>query len=143
MLDALLGKVLAAHKVVVDVVEAFSPGIQPLLREINELGTEATPEARLTIAANVTVVDLGLYELIIRDVMVFLQMVLEALSAVTNLGAGTALKLLYIAAPRLEMKMLGVFMSFPIILAAECFVAGQECAAVRPRVALHVFSETR
>lgn len=42
--------------------------------------------------------------------------------------------------PCLEMEMLRVFMAFPVILAAECFGAGGECAAVRPRVSLHMFS---
>jgi hypothetical protein len=142
-LDGLLGQAMATHEVVVDVVEAFSPSIHTLLRKINELGTEATPEAGLTVAANATVFDLGLYDLSIRDVMIFLQMVLEALSAVTHLGAGTAFKLLCIAAPCLEMEVLRVFVSLPIILAAKGFVTGQECAAIRPRVTLHMFPKPR
>jgi hypothetical protein len=36
------------------------------------------------------------------------------------------------------MKVLRVFMSLPIILTAKDFIAGQECAAIRPLVTLHV-----
>jgi hypothetical protein len=34
-------------------------------------------------------------------------------------------------------------MSLPIILAAKDFIAGQECAAVRPLVTFHVLPDKR
>jgi hypothetical protein len=132
---------MTTHEVVIDMVESFSPGFHALLCEINELGAEATPETALTIATNATGFDLILQDLRIRNIMGFLQMLLKALSTVPYLGAGTAFDLLRIAEPRLEMEVLRVFVSFPIILAAESFVASREGAAIRPRVTLHVFSE--
>jgi hypothetical protein len=41
------------------------------------------------------------------------------------------------------MKVLRVLMSLPIILAAKDFIAGQECAAVRPLVTFHVLPDKR
>jgi hypothetical protein len=67
------------------------------------------------------------------------QVLLKSLSAVTHLGTSAAFKSLLIAAPSLQVKVLGVLVTLPIILAAKGLVAGQEGAAIRPLVTLHVF----
>jgi ATP-dependent protease HslVU (ClpYQ) ATPase subunit len=122
-LDASLGAT-TTHKVVINVVEALSPSFQALLLEINELSTEPTPEAALTIATNATGIDLSLQDIGIRDLMIFLQMILENQSTVTHLGTGNAFNFeLCVAAPSLDMEMLRVFVSFPIILTVESFAA--------------------
>jgi len=69
------------------------------------------------------------------------QVLLKSLSAVTHLGTSAAFKSLLIAAPSLQVKVLGVLVTLPIILAAKDLVAGQEGAAIRPLVTLHVFPE--
>jgi hypothetical protein len=94
------------------------------LPQVDKPVAEPTPEAGLTVATNATGIELGLQDLGIRDNMTFPQMLFEGLSAVTHLGTGTAFYFLCVAAPSLEMEMLRVFVSFPIILAAESFVAG-------------------
>lgn len=66
-------------------------------------------------------------------------MLLESLSAITHLGACAAFKSLFVASPSLEVKVLRIFMTLPIILAAKGLVAGQEGAAIWPLVTLHVF----
>jgi hypothetical protein len=70
--------------------------------------------------------------------MFLLQMFLEGLSSIGCLGARTAFGFLFIATPGLEMVMLGILVSFPVVLATEDFVAGSECTAIRPLVTLHV-----
>jgi hypothetical protein len=73
--------------------------------------------------------------------MRFYKMLLESLSAITHLGACAAFKPLFVASPSLEVKVLRIFMTLPIILAAKGLVAGQEGAAIWPLVTLHVFPE--
>jgi hypothetical protein len=132
---------VTTHEVVINVIEAFSPGFHAFLGELNKLGTEATPEPVLAVASNVAYIEFGPQDLGIRNIMVFLQMILKALATITHLGTGAAFNFLCIAKPSLDMKMLGVFVSLPVILAAEGFVACREGAAIRPRVAFHVLSK--
>jgi hypothetical protein len=73
--------------------------------------------------------------------MRFYQMLLESLSTVTHLGAYAAFNSFFTASPSLEVKVLRIFMTLPIVLAAKGFVAGQEGAAIWPLVTLHMFPE--
>jgi len=95
----------------------------------------------LAVATNSTGVKLGLEEsVIIRYLMRLYQMITESLTAVTHLGACAAFRSLLIAPPSFQVKVLRVFVTLPVVLAAKYFVTGQEGAAVRPLVTLHVFS---
>jgi hypothetical protein len=62
------------------------------------------------------------------------QVVLEALATITDLRASIIL-----TRPRLELEMLTTFMSFPVILGAEFFLAAFERATVGFLVTLSVF----
>ncbi len=44
-----------------------------------------------------------------------------------------------IATPNLEVEMLAVLVSLPVVLAPETFITGSECAAVGALVSFHVF----
>lgn len=112
------------HEVVINMVEALSPGIEALFREINGLDTEPTPVADLTIATNAAGIGLGLQGPGIGNFMILPQMLFELRLAVTYLGIGAAFNFLCVTAPHREIEMLGAFMRFPIILTAKGFVAG-------------------
>lgn len=62
------------------------------------------------------------------------QVILEALATIADLRASVVL-----TRPRLELEMLAAFMTFPVILGAEFFLATFECATVRFLVTLSVF----
>jgi len=138
ILDTLLGEWLPSHEVIVDVIKALSPCFQTFLLEDDQLGAEATPKAGLTIATDATVFELCLQIVIIRKLVVPLQVVLKTLSAVTHLGTGTAFRSLLITSPCLQVIMLRIFMSLPVVLTTKGLVAGQEGAAIRPLVTFHV-----
>ncbi len=72
--------------------------------------------------------------------MGFLEMLGECLATVADFGAGPAFGTLGVAAPGFEVEVLRIFMAFPVVFATEGFGAGEEGAAVGPRVTLHVFS---
>jgi hypothetical protein len=112
-----------SHEVVINMIEALGPGVESPLLQVDKLVAEPTPEAGLTVATNATGIELGFQDNGIRDFVTFLQMLLEGQSAVTHLGTGAAFNFLCVTAPSLDMEMPRVFMSFPIILAAESFVA--------------------
>jgi hypothetical protein len=76
-----------------------------------------------------------------NQLMCLYKVLLKSLSAVTHLSASTASMSLFITSPSLKVEVLGVFVTLPIILAAKGLAAGQECAAIRPLVTLHVFPE--
>ena len=69
------------------------------------------------------------------------QVLLESLSAVAHLGAGASFESLLIASPGFQVKVLRIFMTLPVILAAKRLVTSQEGAAIRPLVTLHVFPD--
>jgi len=52
ILDALLGKAMASHEMIIDVIEAFGPCIYSFLGEVNELGAEPAPKSRLAVTAH-------------------------------------------------------------------------------------------
>jgi hypothetical protein len=74
--------------------------------------------------------------------MGFLEMLGECLATVANFGAGPAFRTFGVAAPGFEVEMLRVLVAFPVVFATEGFGAGEEGAAVGPRVTLHVFSRS-
>jgi hypothetical protein len=133
--DALLVEAITSHEMIINVVEAFFPGIQSLLFEIDELDAEPTPETCLTIATDTASLDL-LDNAIILHMMFCFQMIFESLPLVAQLHAYTARGLLFIATPHLWPEVCRVFMSLPIVLIAKSFIASQEGAAVRPAVSL-------
>jgi hypothetical protein len=142
ILDALFWQLVPSHEVVINMVEALGPSIDSPLLQLNQTVTETAPKARLAVATNSTVVKLGLDGVWIKHhLMRFYKMLLESLSAITHLGACAAFKSLFVASPSLEVKVLRIFMTLPIILAAKGLVAGQEGAAIWPLVTLHVFPE--
>ena len=128
----------SSHEVVVDMIEAFGPGLQTPLREIDELGTEPAPEVDRVVEANATTGDLCIDSVNIGHLMLFLQMILESLLAATHLGACAASRPLLVTSPCVRLKMLRVFVSLPVILAAETSVTSRGRAAVRPLVTLHM-----
>tara|TARA_R110002060_G_scaffold2894_9_gene4699 strand:- start:1893 stop:2291 length:399 start_codon:yes stop_codon:yes gene_type:complete len=124
---------------VVNMIKPLRPSIQTFLLQINELLTETTPESSLTVAANPTAIKLLLDFFIFGDLVLLLEMVLEGLTTVANFGTSSSFGTFRVAAPGFQVEVLRVFVALPIIFAAEVFVAGQECAAIRPLVTLHVF----
>lgn len=42
--------------------------------------------------------------------------------------------------PSLDSVMLGIFVAFPVVLAAKTFITGVLCAAIGARMSFHVFS---
>lgn len=139
ILNALLGQAMASHKVVINMIKAFGPRIESFLLELNELGAEATPETRLAVTADATCFELVFDGILIRNLVLFAEMLLEGLLAITHFGAGSSFGSLLIASPCLQLEMLRIFVALPVILAAKGLVACQEGAAVRPLVPLHVF----
>lgn len=59
ILDALFWQVVPSHEVVINMVEALGPSIDSPLLQVNQTVTETAPKARLAVAANSTVVELG------------------------------------------------------------------------------------
>jgi hypothetical protein len=57
---------------IVDMVEAFSPGLHALLLEVDELGAKATPESCLTVPSDVAGLDLRRDSTTIGDRVFFL-----------------------------------------------------------------------
>lgn len=108
---------------VVNVIKTFRPGIQAFLLEIHGFLTEAAPESRLTITADTATFNLLLDEIGLGYGVFFLDMFLEGLAAVTNFGAGAAFRPFFVAAPGLKVEVLGVLVPFPVVFAAEVFVA--------------------
>jgi len=49
-----------SHEVVINMVKALGPSIDSPLLQVNQTVTETAPKARLAVATNSTVVELGL-----------------------------------------------------------------------------------
>jgi hypothetical protein len=139
ILDALLRQAFSSHEVIINMIETFSPSINPLLGKIDEFGAKSTPETGLAVAANAAAINLGLDSFSVRSGMILLQVILERVFAVTNLCACASFWLLLITAPCLKMEVLRVLVALPIVLTAKSFTAVQEGAAVWPRMTFHVF----
>jgi hypothetical protein len=107
---------------IVDMIEALGPCFSSFLSKINQSDAKSTPEANLATPSNAARFQFGLDDLFIRDGMVLVQMVLECLLAVTNLDAGAAFWLLFVATPRLKLKMLRILVTLPIVLTVKGFV---------------------
>jgi len=60
ILDALFWQLVPSHEVVINMVEALGPSIDSPLLQLNQTVTETAPKARLAVATNSTVVELGL-----------------------------------------------------------------------------------
>ena len=101
ILDTLLGQAMASHKVVINMIEALGPRVKSFLLELNELGAESTPETGLAVAADAAGFELALDGLFIRYLVLFAEMLVESLLAITNLGAGPSFGSLLVASPRL------------------------------------------
>jgi hypothetical protein len=56
----LFWQVVPSHEVVINMVEALGPSIDSPLLQVNQTVTETAPKARLAVATNSTVVELGL-----------------------------------------------------------------------------------
>lgn len=130
---------------IIDMVETLSSGLEAPSTCLHNGFAEATPEPALTVTPDSTIikpaVDLGW----ICYSMVFGYVCLELLATVTGLPtnfiwidpAGLA------AFPQLELAMLAVFVTLPVILAAESFWALWKSAAVRLLVSFLVFPVAR
>ena len=114
----------ASHEMIVDMIEAFGPCFETFLLEINTLATESAPEASLAVSSQSAVICFRLDDSFIFNMVVFLEMLLEGETTITDFGAGTFVGFEVGAAPDFEVEVLGVFVSFPVVLAAKYFVAG-------------------
>lgn len=86
--DVLLGRVVAAGVVVVDVVEALRPRVGALLRDLDDLDAEAAPEARLVGAPHAALLE-GLFDpLTVLHLVLLLEVGAEGLAAVTDFATG-------------------------------------------------------
>jgi hypothetical protein len=106
---------MASHKVVIDVIKPFCPGVYTFLFQVDQLIAEATPETGLAVATDPTGVELRL-SVTIRHLMRFGQVFVESLSSVTYLGACTTFRSLFIASPSLQVEVLRIFMTLPKVL---------------------------
>lgn len=108
---------------VVDVIEAFGPCFKALLLEINRFSTESAPEASLAVSSYAASLRFCLDDTFIFNVVVFLKVFLEGQTAIADFGARAFVRFEVGAAPDFEVEMLRVFVAFPVVFAAETFVA--------------------
>ena len=62
-------------------IEALGPGVDSPVLQVDKPVAESTPKAGLAVAANATGIGRGIQDLRFRDIMTFLQMLVEGLSA--------------------------------------------------------------
>lgn len=128
----------AAHEVVVDVVKALVPGGDALGREVDAAGAESAPELVLLVRAQVLPLHLLLHQSPVVNLVRVSQVSPERLGMIAHLGA-RPLARLFVALPRLELDVLGVLVTFPVVLAAKLLLAVGKRAPVWALVTLHVF----
>lgn len=123
--NALLGKAVAPHVVLINVIEAFV-GRLSAIRCVgqDEILAEATPEASEW-AAQPIILKLLVNQNSAAESMVVQQMGFKGVSSIEDSPA------ILIAVPRLRLIMLAIFVPLPVILASKGLVAARVCAAVR------------
>lgn len=130
---------------IVDVVEALSSGLEAPPFCLHNLLAEAAPEPALPIPPDPAIIKPALDFNRICNSMIFGYMCFELLATVT--GPPTSLvwdeSAWLVALPQLELAMLAVFVTLPVILAAKSFRALRVSAPVRLFVSLLVLPGAR
>jgi len=122
----------ALEMLVIHMVEPFIPRFKALPLQSDDPDTEPAPELALPVPAYSGPLSLFLDEVVAQLRMVLFEMlrelftVVEDLRALVDLTAGIRL----VASPAFELEVLGVLVTFPVVLAAEDLVAILRGAAV-------------
>jgi hypothetical protein len=130
--DDHLRGIVPPREVVVNVIEAL---------RLNHLLTKTAPKYGIAAATGPALLKFDFHCLRILDLVFLLQVGLERLPPVANLCACLVwcVNTQFVALPYLQPEMLSALVPFPVALTAEFFGTGQESAAVRLLVPLHVF----
>lgn len=126
-------------------VETLSSSLETPSTCLHNGLAEAAPEPALTITSDSTVVKLAVDLGWICYSMVFRYVCLELLATVTGLPTNLIWvdPARFVAFPQLELAMLAVLVTLPVILAAESFWALWKSAAVWLLVSFLVFPGAR
>lgn len=130
---------------VVDMVEPLIPSLYTSRFQLDNRFAEATPEARLPISSNAGLFALLAGKVVILHVVFVSYVCLKGIPPVEDLSALMyfARRTVFRASPGLEsLIMLGVFVSFPVVLATKRLEAIGMRAPPGACVALLVFSST-
>lgn len=119
----------------VDMVKTLSPRLHAFLLDLYDLLTKPTPESSLTITPNSAFLKLGLQNVLVRELVVFLEVAPEDFSAVADF-----LAIPFVTSPHFQHEMLRIFMTLPIILAPKLLIAVWHGAAVRLLMSFLVLS---
>jgi hypothetical protein len=107
-------------EVVVNMITPFGPCVVRL-SDLDSFLAEAAPEMGITMTAFSTCVNLVFQLTLVRNFVLFREMVSEALAAVANLATNfTIVRLGAIAYPCLELIVLDALMSLPVVFTPEC-----------------------
>lgn len=121
---------------IVDVTESLLPSFQAFSLQFNYPFAKATPESALPIPSDAMMLALLPDVFIILDPVFLAKVPLELLSSVEDTGTLTNVARfgVLMASPCLNLVMLCIFMSLPIVLAAKFLRTTGKCAAIRARV---------
>lgn len=130
---------------VVNVVEAFCPSLQPLLPNLNNVPAEPAPETNVTAATDPAAIQFVVDHSWIGYVMVSRQVKLELFAPVARLTTellriGLALLVTF---PQLKLMVLTILVSLPVILAAKTLSAPSKGAPIRLLMALLMLPAAR
>lgn len=117
---------------VIDMVEAFIPGLEAFAVQFDDGHAEAAPELALPIATYLRPLRLCLDVIVAELRVVLFEMVDELFTTVEDLGAlvDLAARIGLGAPPAFELVVLRVLVPLPVVLAAEDLAAVLEGAAV-------------
>lgn len=142
LIDVLLRETFAAIEVVVNMIAAFCPGVDPFLPDFNRFCAESTPELLVAVTSYTARLKFSVDKFRVYYHVLLLKVVLEALSTIAHLLAANILTCRdFLALPCLEEKVLTAFMPLPVILAAEGFGAPPKGTCIGFCVSPHMFSK--
>jgi hypothetical protein len=136
ILDALFWQTVPSHEVVINVIEALVPGVNSPPLQLNKLITETAPKAGLAVTTDPTIVKCRLDMLVLLLVCIY-QVFLKYLSSIECSRTRASFWTFFITAPGFEVKMLGIFVSFPVIFGTESLIPVYKRAAVRAIMSFH------
>jgi hypothetical protein len=118
---------------VVDVVGAFIPSFETAGFQGDDLFAETTPERALSVPSDPPLSTLLTDVLFVVGTMVLSEVGEKGIAAVEQLGTlvDLARRLRFVTAPCLQLVVLGVFMSFPVVFTSKPFGAVAVRAAPR------------
>ena len=129
--------------IIVNVIESLVPSLAPLFVQLYDLLTKPTPEPRLPVSPDLMSFELLANVIFVANFMPILEVSLELLSPVKDLGTlldsiGARL----MTPPCFDLTMLRIFVSFPVVLTAKGLETTFESAAIRTSMTLLMLSAT-